>query len=1056
MAAVSADDLNQTDDIILENDGENAFSQLQKMIDDADENATINLENDYVSDGEIIINKTITVEGNGYTLDGDHSSRIFNISASGVVLKNINFKNGVEKFTGGAIYTSEPSSLTCIGCSFFNNYAYGMEDIDVGYSPAFGGAIYALGNLNIKNTTFTDNEVSLSGGEGCMGGAIYCRGEITDISGSVFENNVANMGYGGAIDAGGKLTLTNCDFINNSADFEGGAIEAGNAIINRCTFTQNTASWLYGGAISLYGGNVRNSNFTNNKANSGDAIYSYSSFDLSDSTFIRKADDMIEKIYSDVSKSTLKDKDVVVCEEDYNILGCTLIEMGPDVHSFNLTLQDVEKYYGDSESLEITLTDYDSPVSNATIVVEINGKNESIYTNGEGKAYYDLDLDAGVYDAVAYYDDINATAKVTVNPVSTNTTLFYAVNGKNVIFTVFVSSPNASGEVVFTVNGKNYTASLIDSKIDYNLSDLDEGSYVANVTYTGDVNHESSMSNNVSFDIVDYYVFIIAPDLKMYYHGPKRFVAILLDYEQNPVKNASVSITINGNTYTRITDDKGVVAVSLNLNSGVYPVTTRYDIYEASSTVTIKPTVSGENVTKMFRNGTQYYARFVDSEGWTLAENTAVEFNINGVFYTRYTDKNGIARMNINLNPGVYEITAKNPASGEQYTNIITVLPSIVENHDLVKYYRNASQYSVKILDGKGSPVGANVSVKFNINGVFYTRFTNESGYARLNINLNPGDYVITAEYNDLRASNNITVLSTIETRDLFMKYKDGSQFNATILNGQGEALAGEKVTFNINGVFYERISDEKGIAHLNINLMDGEYVITTTHGTLSVSNTIVISSGPADFFITLQRKIDAAREGDTIYLEYDVIRGIFYEDAVQITVDDIYIDKAITIDGKGHTIDACSYGRTFIITSDNVTLKNITFINGYVNDYGAAICNAGDNLLISNCNFRNNVLHFFDSVVDEGRGGAICTYANMTVTDSVFSDNEVLVIGNGSCKGGAIYSSAALTVQSSEFRDNTAEEGSAIWAYALKTDISDDCTFINNENVLVNGGNIL
>ena len=54
-------------------------------------------------------------------------------------------------------------------------------------------------------------------------------------------------------------------------------------------------------------------------------------------------------------------------------------------------------------------------------------------------------------------------------------------------------------------------------------------------------------------------------------------------------------------------------------------------------------------------NETQFYAKFIDSSGNPLAKR-AVTFNINGVFYTRNTDDSGYAKLNINLNPGVYKI----------------------------------------------------------------------------------------------------------------------------------------------------------------------------------------------------------------------------------------------------------------------------------------------------------------------------------------------------------------------------------------------------------------
>ena len=346
--------------------------------------------------------------------------------------------------------------------------------------------------------------------------------------------------------------------------------------------------------------------------------------------------------------------------------------------------------------------------------------------------------------------------------------------------------------------------------------------------------------------IVTFYddgINIDAPDVEKYFGGPERFYVNVTDGAFNPIANATVNITINDVTYKRVTDENGSASIGLGLNSRTYEVYVQCNETVVVSRVFILPTVDGDDVTKMFRNGTQYYATFYDSEGKTLGNHTEVEFNINGVFYKRYTNENGTARMNINLNPGEYIITAKNPVTGEQYTNLIEVLPTIVENDDLVKYYRNDSQYVVTILDDEGNPVKAGVNVTFNINGVFYTRQTNESGQAKLSINLEPGEYVITAQYNGLMASNNITVLSVIETENLNMKYQDGSYFNATILDGQGKPLANANVTFNINGVFYNKVTDENGVARLKINLMAGEYIITTTYNGLNAANKITISS---------------------------------------------------------------------------------------------------------------------------------------------------------------------------------------------------------------------
>ena len=130
-----------------------------------------------------------------------------------------------------------------------------------------------------------------------------------------------------------------------------------------------------------------------------------------------------------------------------------------------------------------------------------------------------------------------------------------------------------------------------------------------------------------------------------------------------------------------------------------------------------------------------------------------------------------------------------------------------------------------------------------NINGVFYNRTTNENGTAKLNINLAPGEYILTAinPLTGLQMSYNITVLPTLNATDLEMTYKDGSTFNVTVLDGQGNPLKDAAVTFNINGVFYTRYTDSHGIARLNINLMAGEYIITSEYDGMRIANTITI-----------------------------------------------------------------------------------------------------------------------------------------------------------------------------------------------------------------------
>ena len=117
-------------------------------------------------------------------------------------------------------------------------------------------------------------------------------------------------------------------------------------------------------------------------------------------------------------------------------------------------------------------------------------------------------------------------------------------------------------------------------------------------------------------------------------------------------------------------------------------------------------------------------------------------------------------------------------------------MSAITENKNIIKYYKNATQYTFSVIGDDSKAVGAGESVIFNINGIFYTRQTNELGIATLNINLPPSDYVITADYNGCKVSNNIKVLPVLKAENLKMKYIDRSKFKATLLDGKGKHYA--------------------------------------------------------------------------------------------------------------------------------------------------------------------------------------------------------------------------------------------------------------------------
>ena len=339
---------------------------------------------------------------------------------------------------------------------------------------------------------------------------------------------------------------------------------------------------------------------------------------------------------------------------------------------------------------------------------------------------------------------------------------------------------------------------------------------------------------------------LIGQNLTKYHGNETPYTVTLVDSDGNYLAKQHINLNLNGINYNRTTNENGTAKININFDPGEYTITAIFngtDEYPASNTtnvVTILSTIDGKDITKMYRNATQYLATFIDAQG-NILKNQMVTFNINGVFYNRTTNENGTAKLNINLESKTYIITAYNPITKEQKSNNITVLPLISENKDIVKYFRNGTQYIVKILDEKGNSVKAGEVVKFNINGVIYERKTNESGYAKLNINLEPKNYTITAEYNGCRVSNNITVLSILSAEDLVKEYDTVEKFKVKLVDGEGKPVDGESISFNVNGVFYERTTNNSGIAGLNIRLPVGKYIITSIYKEARISNTIEV-----------------------------------------------------------------------------------------------------------------------------------------------------------------------------------------------------------------------
>ena len=165
--------------------------------------------------------------------------------------------------------------------------------------------------------------------------------------------------------------------------------------------------------------------------------------------------------------------------------------------------------------------------------------------------------------------------------------------------------------------------------------------------------------------------------------------------------------------------------------------------------------------------------------------------------------------------------------------------------------------------------------------------------------------------------------------------------------------------------------------------------------------------------FRTLQSLVDDAKVGSTLYLRSDYYGG---------KNSKVTVNKNLTIDGQGHTIDCLCFPNcyAFYSTKGNVVLKNLNINNGRNNDNkrgGAIYIGGSASYTLINCNFTNNRA--------EDYGGAICNDAtnDLVLKNCLFKDNWVR-----DDNGGAIYSKGKVYAEDSIFDSNSADlDGGAI-----------------------------
>ena len=270
------------------------------------------------------------------------------------------------------------------------------------------------------------------------------------------------------------------------------------------------------------------------------------------------------------------------------------------------------------------------------------------------------------------------------------------------------------------------------------------------------------------------------------------------------------------------------------------------------------------------------------SNNSTPLANQTITFSVNGINYTKFTDLNGIASLNINLNDGIYSIsTIFKGLSDQQLINYNTIHVShndgtLIKDNlaggEIQKIIDSANDNDTLIFAGKNYfDVSIDVNKPLNIVSIVKSVFNGNSNSPIITVN-----------------SNNVNISDIVIS---------GGSVGVLLDNVRNVGISYNNITDNNMGIYLKNSNNSNILSNNILNNYNGIYIGENVFNTKIISNYISKSSNDAISFAksgshtnvsgnTLEKNengifIDMGRDDD-LNIEYNTIQrnngnGIYF-----------------------------------------------------------------------------------------------------------------------------------------------------------------------------------